>query len=690
MHPSSSLDSNVSRRRFLSGLALAPLLGADGPLSVMESLVTPHPSVRWQLRTDAGIVVLSGLGRNPPPPDREAMYVKGGNTLYALDVTDGEIRWNLTVTDEHWSFDVASDAIYVAGDSGLRAVGHDGSEMWQFRTGESNSGVYLATVIDETVYASSLDGLYALDVANGSQRWQFEENVGRPTVVGGTVFGTGSDTLYALATADGRERWRFDVGDFSHVVGVIDGVLYLWSQGEMYALDARDGDEQWRKSISSRSRYFGSLVNDAIYGWSGDTLLAIERTTGSTRWRFETGSEPVAVLGVANEAVYAETEDAVYAIDVASGNERWHFDRQLASKWLLGDLANDTVYTRDGDGLSALDATDGTTRWQFTPRNGQVTYAERIGTTVYAGTNAGALYALEGPGQTPIEGAVRTVRANAESIALATLLGGGVVAEAYRRTRDSGVESDPSETGVELLEHIDTDGLLETYRGRLPDGREVVVERLPETANVPPEQFRRAVEAQAELDHENVVPVLDRGTEPVPWVAVARGDGESFLDRTGMNVRERIEALAAVCEAVHVAHRNGITHGGLSPDGIQFASRGCEPTDVRIGGWIEATLTKNDRQSPYAALEQVEDRDADPVRTDVYRLGAIAYRAITGRPPDGERPTQPSELHPDLPDELDDVLAVAMANDPEERYRTALTFRDMLRWAAFGGRRSSL
>lgn len=446
---------NVSRRRFLYGLSSIPLVG--GPLSFIEYLSTSHPSVLWKLETDDSLLVLSGLGSTSLPTDGEGMYVKGEDRLYALDTTGGEIRWQREVPDEHWSFDVASDAVYVAGDHGLRALAYDGSEKWRFRTDDSDGGVYLATAVDETVYAASRDGLYALDGANGSQRWQFEENVGRPTVVDGTVFGTGSDTLYALATADGRERWRFDVGEFSHVVGIIDGVLYLWSRGEMYALDARNGDEQWRRSISSRSRYFGSLVNDAIYGWSGETLLAIERNTGSERWRFETDSEPVALLGVANEVVYAETEDAVYAIDVASGDERWRFDRQLASKWFRGDLATNTVYTRDGDALHALNAATGSTQWRFAPDVGQVMYAERIGTTVYAGTNAGGLYALEGPGETPIEGVIRTVRTNAESIALATLLGGMVV-EAYRRTRGFGEVSEPTETGVELLEPIDTDG----------------------------------------------------------------------------------------------------------------------------------------------------------------------------------------------------------------------------------------
>lgn len=60
-------------------------------------------------------------------------------------------------------------------------------------------------------------------------------------------------------------------------------------------------------------------------------------------------------------------------------------------------------------------------------------------------------------------------------------------------------------------------------------------------------------------------------------------------------------------------------------------------------------------------------------RTDVYRAGATATAVLT----DG------TSSDATLPDELDDVLSKATADDPDDRYRSVLTFDDDLRWAAF-------
>ena len=55
---------------------------------------------------------------------------------------------------------------------------------------------------------------------------------------------------------------------------------------------------------------------------------------------------------------------------------------------------------------------------------------------------------------------------------------------------------------------------------------------------------------------------------------------------------------------------------------------------------------------------------------------------LTGQPP-GANPAPPTDLTPDLPGQLDEVLLTALAADPDERYRSAVTFQDDLRWAAF-------
>lgn len=361
--------------------------------------------------------------------------------------------------------------------------------------------------------------------------------------------------------------------------------------------------------------------------------------------------------------------------------------------WIKGDVSGGAVYTQDEGALYALDVADGSIRWRFAPDDGAVAYARVINDTVYAGTNAGTLYALEGPARTPIDAAVHDLRANAGAVSLVGLLGGGLAVAGYRRLQEkedqeSSKRRDDDAVGaeIELRKPIDADGPLESYEARLPEGREVVAKRLAGECDVARERFLRRVETWGDFDHENVRTVLDWGTEPAPWAALPDAASQPITQCDETTVTERVEVLATACEAVHAAHREGVTHGRLTPEDVRLPSHDSQPADVRVGGWLAGVLPDEEPRSSYAAPEQVGDvkaRVPDPVRTDVYRLGAVTYHAVTGQSPDGDATewTPPTDLNAELPAQSDDVLANAMAAKPDERYQSALKLGDMLRWA---------
>jgi outer membrane protein assembly factor BamB len=676
---------DLSRREFFQR-AVGIFASKPVSTSFLKSLTESRPSTRWEFDSDGELVVLPGLVRETSLVG-ETLFVDSGKTAYALDRTSGERRWKFDVSTENWSLTVGPNEVYVTTNSVVHSFNADeGSKRWEFESEENE--LYSATTSGRVVYVSGRKGLHALSVEDGTERWKFGKNFGTPTVVGGTVYGNRSETLYALDATDGTEYWQFetDEDDHAHLADVVVGTCYLWNHGTLYAVDASAGTERWRFETDDDSYGFrGKLTEDTAYVWSEDekTLYAVSARTGTARWQFEVSSRPRSTPNVVGDTVIVETEAAVYALDATDGTTRWRYAREIASDWYVGAVGEDAVYSHDGGALRALDLADGSERWRFAPDDEGVVYARRIDDTVYAGTNAGALYALEGPARTSLESVVHAAETNAGPLALATLLGGGLLAEVYRRTKGASGRTDDESTeeGLELLEPIETDGAMETRRARLADGREVVVKRLSEDTTPHPERFRRAVEERAELNHDSIEPVLDRGVEPTPWVALPDVTGESITDIDEATLEECVEALATACEAVHAAHRSGVTHGRLSPEDVRVASGDSDPFSVRVGGWLENAVAERDETSVYAAPEQVEDLETDPVRSDVYSLGAIAYHALGDQLPEDERRKTPSELDADVPSELDEVLSTATAPDPEERYRSALKLADMLRWA---------
>ncbi|WP_251328426.1 PQQ-binding-like beta-propeller repeat protein [Haloplanus pelagicus] len=252
-----------------------------------------------------------------------------------------------------------------------------------------------AVVADGTVYVESLDGLRALDAADGTERWRFggEDEVVSPAVVDGTVYVGRGDRVYALSAGDGTERWRFSTDDSITAGPTVAGdtVLVGGSASDVYALAAADGSLRWRFPTDETVRSVPAVASDTVYvGSDDDTLYALATADGSERWRFAVGSG-VGTPAVANGVVYVGGyESPLYALDAADGSERWSVetDRGYPSP----SVADGTVYVERGGGVSALSAADGTERWSF-GTDGIIGKPAVVDGTVYVGGTR-HLYAL--------------------------------------------------------------------------------------------------------------------------------------------------------------------------------------------------------------------------------------------------------------------------------------------------------
>lgn len=185
---------------------------------------------------------------------------------------------------------------------------------------------------------------------------------------------------------------------------------------------------------------------------------------------------------------------------------------------------------------------------------------------------------------------------------------------------------------------------------------------------------------------EHIVQVVDWGVDPVPWLATEPVTSDLDDRLASATLADRVGLAEAVVEAVQRAARYNARHHSLSPSRVVFGPDGTPKVD----GWgAIAALGRDSVPSPYAAPEQVGCPDAGSTgrHTTVYRVGAVTFYLLSGRPPfeaSGEAlrdricggdVTPPSEHAPDCTSELDLAVRRAMARDPDRRYGSPHHFK---------------
>lgn len=260
---------------------------------------------------------------------------------------------------------------------------------------------------------------------------------------------------------------------------------------------------------------------------------------------------------------------------------------------------------------------------------------------------------------------------------LDTELGRGGMAVVYRAWRDEGMARQQAAVKILTLGAMGTAGR---------------------------ERFRREATILARLNHPNVTALIDSGVagDGTCWLAMPLVDGERidrWCDRHALDAHAIVRLHLQVCGAVAYAHRNLVIHRDIKPSNVLVDDDGhVRLLDFGIGQFADAqgeqTQTMWRALTPgYAAPEQL--RGTPPsTAVDIYGLGALLHRLLTGRTPQAttERTdtTRPSLLVRDAADayhrhyvplknDLDRVLLKALAEAPEQRYATAEALADDLR-----------
>jgi len=210
-------------------------------------------------------------------------------------------------------------------------------------------------------------------------------------------------------------------------------------------------------------------------------------------------------------------------------------------------------------------------------------------------------------------------------------------------------------------------------------------------------RFAREADIAARLDHPNIVGVNDRGVEDGQlWISmpyIAGMDAAQALAQAGgrLPAPRAVRIVGQIGAALDFAHRNGLWHRDVKPANIMLTpGEEGEPERVLLAdfGIAKAAdegrgLTKTGNvigTFDYAPPEQIEGRAFDH-RVDIYALGCVLYKLLTGSVPYPgtsvaaalhghlhRPPPRPTERTPWLAPALDDVIVRAMAKEPDKRY----------------------
>lgn len=235
--------------------------------------------------------------------------------------------------------------------------------------------------------------------------------------------------------------------------------------------------------------------------------------------------------------------------------------------------------------------------------------------------------------------------------------------------------------------------------------REVAIKLLqPElTTSATAERFLREIEITAKLQHPHILTLIDSGArDGLVYYVMPHVVGESLRERLiwekQCNIEQSVQVARQVAGALQHAHHHGVIHRDIKPENILLSAGQAMLADFGIARAIrdsgQATLTAVGLPlgtPAYMSPEQVSGRGEIDHRSDIYSLGCVLYEMLAGRPPFvaatvgrvmqmhlTEAPAAIVTCRSAAPQELDTIVARAMAKEPGDRFQTAEEFADAL------------
>lgn len=214
-------------------------------------------------------------------------------------------------------------------------------------------------------------------------------------------------------------------------------------------------------------------------------------------------------------------------------------------------------------------------------------------------------------------------------------------------------------------------------------------------------RFSREAQIVSKLEHPHIVPLYDFDEhEGIPYLIMKFIDGQTLkwhMRKAALPLEEVVRIGQAVAQALTYAHTHGVLHRDIKPGNVILADDGTVYlTDfglARVLAQGESSLSAGMIVGTphYIAPEQASGEQAVGAAADVYSLGVMLYEMLVGRVPFAAEmthailhdhiytpPPLPSELNPEIPVQVEQVLLRALEKDPAARYPTPNALMDAL------------
>ena len=233
-------------------------------------------------------------------------------------------------------------------------------------------------------------------------------------------------------------------------------------------------------------------------------------------------------------------------------------------------------------------------------------------------------------------------------------------------------------------------GIAEIFRGRQESlERDVAIKVLHTKMTSVAEivrRFERESIVVARLNHPNIVHIIDKGTAGGRYYFVMEYvDGTSLrevIDSVKIPLPTKLDIIVQVCKGLEYAHNNGVIHRDIKPANVLIDRQGhAMIADFGIAQIItaeESEMTATDvvmGTLAYMSPEQKLSSTNVDQRTDIYAVGVMLYEMLVGKKPAG-RFKLPSEVKPYVDPKFDAIITRCLAQDPADRYPSAVELKD--------------